>query len=293
MTPSTPTDDELVLGLGRTMPTLEQIVAAFAEAEADLASESGDLSGIPEPTPPTTDATVRPCSPLPWRAGSPPKWEIFAADGTPIHPSWLPADVAYIIHAANRFPAVLEALAVSRRELAAAVQRADEFHERILAMGGYHARSEREIEIAAALKDTPEKERDPADHAIAELLLLVDVGRNRLDEAVQRAEVAERLVESWEEASGIQDRAAKMQMAVVLSYLVRLQPDDELPSGSPLEVADQMTSAARDRLAKAEQQVKELTAALETLVDEDCPACAGEACPNCRAARVLSKWSVK
>lgn len=78
------------------------------------------------------------------------------------------------------------ALAARRAE-----RRAVEAEQRIEAMGGFYSRTPREVEIQAALDETPESERDPADHAIAELLLLVDVGRNCLDQAEQRAEVAE------------------------------------------------------------------------------------------------------
>lgn len=46
--------------------------------------------------------------------------------------------------------------------------------------GGYHERTPREVEIENALNETPPSERDTADQAIAELLALVDAGRNLL-----------------------------------------------------------------------------------------------------------------
>jgi hypothetical protein len=63
--------------------------------------------------------------------------------------------------------------------------------ERIALTGGYHERTAREIEIARALEQIPPSERDPADVALAELLLLVDAGRSRVHEEIELREAAE------------------------------------------------------------------------------------------------------
>jgi chromosome segregation ATPase len=70
-----------------------------------------------------------------------------------------------------------------RTALAAAQAEVERLNERLQLAGGYHERTEREVEIEAALSETPESERDPADVAIAELLALVDAGRNRVHQA--------------------------------------------------------------------------------------------------------------
>lgn len=79
----------------------------------------------------------------------------------------------------------LQAIQVLKKQLA-------EAENRIMLAGGYHDRTEREVEIEAALEETPPSERDPADVAIAELLALVDAGRNRVHEEIEKREAAER-----------------------------------------------------------------------------------------------------
>jgi hypothetical protein len=55
-----------------------------------------------------------------------------------------------------------------------------ELKARLQIAGGYHMRTEREVEIVAALEGTPPDELDSADHAIFELLEIIDAGRNRV-----------------------------------------------------------------------------------------------------------------
>jgi len=153
---------------------------------------------------------------------------------------------------------LIRLIAAERRAREEAERRADGLLGRIQAMGGYHARSAREIEIAEALGQTPEKERDPADHAIGELLLLVDVGRNRLDLAEQRAEE----VEAWKESATAVEQEWDCQAVA---------KELELPLGCSIrrEILPAVKSL-KDRLAAAEQQVADLRAALATIGEWDC-----------------------
>jgi len=89
-----------------------------------------------------------------------------------------------------------------RREIAALQQQAEQkdaeiegLNQRIQLAGGYHHRTEREVEIREALEQTEESERDSADNTIAELLTLVDAGRNRVylaEEQLRESQAQER-----------------------------------------------------------------------------------------------------
>lgn len=81
-------------------------------------------------------------------------------------------------------------------ELNDALAERDEALRRIQLAGGYHMRTEREVEIREALDELGDREKDSADHAISELLELVDAGRNRVYTAEAERDEALRLLRS-------------------------------------------------------------------------------------------------
>lgn len=91
--------------------------------------------------------------------------------------------------------------------------------ERILMAGGYHQRTQEEVDIEATLNEIPEGDRDPIDHAIAYLLKLVDTGRNRLHEVECKNE---------EMSKKLFDNAMRMAFQIKCSKCHRQADGDEV-----------------------------------------------------------------
>jgi hypothetical protein len=103
-------------------------------------------------------------------------------------------------NAPSMVDAMVDALRILRDRLDASERESEELRQRIELAGGYHERTEREIEINQALDQIPTNERDPSDVAIGELLTLVDAGRNRLHELQEKLDASERAAAALREA---------------------------------------------------------------------------------------------